>query len=131
MLPPELFAVNMFDVQRKYPEGIINNPFTKKRRINISKLEELSAENVGMLGIDYDYVEGKNTVQVVIDKSIFTGWNTEFEGTAPERHISIVNNNAAVYDELAVSFATKEQADANVKPNIITAQHIPFKCILT
>lgn len=40
MLPPELFAVNMFDVQRKYPEGIINNPFTKKRRINISKLDE-------------------------------------------------------------------------------------------
>ncbi|WP_155988306.1 SGNH/GDSL hydrolase family protein [Oribacterium sp. P6A1] len=80
--------------------------------INISRLKELGVENVGMLGIDYEYVEGKNTVQVVIDKNIFTGWNTEFEGTAPERHIRIVNNNAAVYDELAVSFATKEQADA-------------------
>ena len=79
--------------------------------INISKLAELSVENVGMLGIDYEYVEGKNTVQVVIDRNIFTGWDTELAGAAPERHIRIANNNAAIYDELAVSFATKEQAD--------------------
>ncbi|OON86076.1 hypothetical protein BXO88_09595 [Oribacterium sp. C9] len=80
--------------------------------INISKLAELSVENIGMLGIDYDYVNGKNTVQVVIDKNIFTGWEREYQGAVPERHIRIVNNNAAIYDELAVSFATKEQADA-------------------
>ena len=40
MLPPELFAVDMFDVQREYPKEIISNPFTKKRRINISKLDD-------------------------------------------------------------------------------------------
>lgn len=40
MLPPELFAVNMFDVQTNYPGEIINNPFIKKRRINISKLDD-------------------------------------------------------------------------------------------
>ena len=40
MLPPELFAVDMFDVQREYPKEIISNPFIKKRRINISKLDD-------------------------------------------------------------------------------------------
>ena len=40
MLPPELFAINMFEVQREYPEGIISNPIAKERRINISKLDD-------------------------------------------------------------------------------------------
>ena len=40
MLPPELFAVNMFDVKREYPEEIVSNTFEKKRRVNISKLDD-------------------------------------------------------------------------------------------
>ena len=40
MLPPELFAVDMFDIQREYPKEIINNPYTKLRRVNISKLDD-------------------------------------------------------------------------------------------
>lgn len=40
MLPPELFAVNMFDVKREYPEEIVCNTFEKKRRVNISKLDD-------------------------------------------------------------------------------------------
>lgn len=80
--------------------------------IGIKDLSTLSVENVGMLGIDYDYVEGKNTVQIVLDRKIFAGLQNEYEGTEPERHIRIVNNNATVYEEMAVSFATKEQADA-------------------
>lgn len=80
--------------------------------IGIKALNALGVENVGMLGIDYEYVEGKNTVQIVLDRNIFAGLQNEYEGTAPERHIRIVNNNASVYEEMAVSFATKEQADA-------------------
>ena len=80
--------------------------------IGIKDLNALSVENVGMLGIDYDYVEGKNTVQIVLDRKIFAGLQNEYEGSEPERHIRIVNNNATVYEEMAVSFATKEQADA-------------------
>lgn len=40
MLPPELFAVNMFDVKREYPAEIVSNTFEKKRRVNISKLDD-------------------------------------------------------------------------------------------
>ena len=40
MLPPELFAVNMFDVQREYPEGIVANEYKKHRRVDISKLDD-------------------------------------------------------------------------------------------
>ena len=40
MLPPELFAVNMFDVKREYPAEIVNNTFEKKRRVNINKLDD-------------------------------------------------------------------------------------------
>lgn len=40
MLLPELFAVNMFDVQRKYPEGIVSNEYKKHRRVDISKLDD-------------------------------------------------------------------------------------------
>lgn len=40
MLPPELFAVDMFDVRREYPEEIISNPFSKLRRKNINNLDD-------------------------------------------------------------------------------------------
>ena len=40
MLPPDLFALNMFDVQRKYPTEIVCNTFEKKRCIKIKKLDE-------------------------------------------------------------------------------------------
>ncbi len=40
MLPPELFAMNMFDVKREYPDEIVSNTFEKKRRVNISKLDD-------------------------------------------------------------------------------------------
>ena len=37
---PELFAVNMFDVQREYPEGIVANEYKKRRRVDVSKLDD-------------------------------------------------------------------------------------------
>lgn len=40
MLPPELFAVNMLDVQRKYPESIVSNPTARKRNTDRRKLDD-------------------------------------------------------------------------------------------
>ena len=42
MLPPTLFEIDMFDMHEKYPKGvnIISNPFTRKKNINNSKLDD-------------------------------------------------------------------------------------------
>ena len=40
MLPPELFAVNMFDLHSDYPNTIINNPFVLRKNIDNSKLDD-------------------------------------------------------------------------------------------
>ena len=40
MLPPELFAIDMFDMRRKYPENIVSNPATKRKIINRNKLDD-------------------------------------------------------------------------------------------
>ncbi|WP_031554327.1 SGNH/GDSL hydrolase family protein [Oribacterium sp. FC2011] len=79
--------------------------------ISAQELTTLGSETVGMIGLDYDYLTGSNTAQVVIDNTIFGGLSFESEGVSPERHIRIVDNNASINDSIAVSFATKEQAD--------------------
>lgn len=40
MLPPELFAIDMFDVQKEYPESIVNNPIVRKKKVDRSKLND-------------------------------------------------------------------------------------------
>ena len=40
MLPPELFAVDMFDVQKKYPEGIVSNAAVRKKITDHDKLDD-------------------------------------------------------------------------------------------
>ena len=40
MLPPELFAVDMFDVQKKYPEGIVSNAGVRKKITDHDKLDD-------------------------------------------------------------------------------------------
>ncbi|SEA52947.1 hypothetical protein SAMN05216349_11570 [Oribacterium sp. KHPX15] len=79
--------------------------------ISAQELTTLGSETVGMIGLDYDYLTGSNTAQVVIDNTIFGGLSFESEGVSPERHIRIVDNDASINDSIAVSFATKEQAD--------------------
>ncbi len=80
--------------------------------IGIDDLTSLGAETTGLIGLDYDYLNGPNIAQVVIDGNIFGGLSTDYEGAeAPERHIIAVNNNAIITDHIAVSFASKEQAD--------------------
>ena len=79
--------------------------------IGAQELMALGSETVGMIGLDYDYLTGNNTAQVVIDNDIFGGLSFEKEDAAPERHIRIVDNDASINDSIAVSFATKEQAD--------------------
>ena len=34
MLPPELFALDLFDIQKKYPDGIVHNPYKKVKRVD-------------------------------------------------------------------------------------------------
>ena len=79
--------------------------------IGAQELMALGSETVGMIGLDYDYLTGNNTAQIVIDNDIFGGLSFEKEDAAPERHIRIVDNDASINDSIAVSFATKEQAD--------------------
>ena len=79
--------------------------------IGAQELMALGSETVGMIGLDYDYLTGTNTAQVVIDNDIFGGLSFEKEDASPERHIRIVDNDASINDSIAVSFATKEQAD--------------------
>lgn len=79
--------------------------------ISVRDLTALGAETEGTIGLDYDYINGSNTAQVVIDGDIFGALVSDFEGTAPERHITAVKNNAIITDHVAVSFATKEEAD--------------------
>lgn len=40
MLPPELFAVDMLDVQKKYPESIVRNPTARKKIVDYNKLDD-------------------------------------------------------------------------------------------
>lgn len=68
MLPPELFAVNMFDVQREYPAGIVENPYEPKRRVNISKLDD--SKNVLICLVPDKYIVPYNNHKA---KAYFTG----------------------------------------------------------
>lgn len=68
MLPPELFAVNMFDVQREYPEGIVANEYKKRRRVDISKLDE--SKNVLICLVPDKYIIPYNDRKA---KAYFTG----------------------------------------------------------
>lgn len=68
MLPPELFALNMFDVQREYPEGIVDNPYTKRRRVDISKLDD--SKNVLICLVPDKYIVPYNDRKA---KAYFTG----------------------------------------------------------
>lgn len=68
MLPPELFAVNMFDVQREYPEGIVANDFKKRRRVDISKLDD--TKNVLICLVPDKYIVPYNNRKA---KAYFTG----------------------------------------------------------
>ncbi len=79
--------------------------------IGVQELTSLGAETTGLIGLDYDYLNGSNIAQVVIDGNIFGGLTADFEGASPERHIVAVRNNAIITDHVAVSFASKEQAD--------------------
>ncbi len=80
--------------------------------IGVQDLTALGAETAGLIGLDYDYINGSNIAQIVIDGSIFGGLTADYEGASPERHIVAVRNNAIITDHIAVSFATKEQADS-------------------
>ena len=40
MIPPDLFAINFFDLKKEYPEDIVNNGFIKKKKIDIGKLDD-------------------------------------------------------------------------------------------
>ncbi len=68
MLPPELFAVNMFDIQREYPEGIVTNEYKKRRRIDISKLDD--SKNVLICLVPDKYIVPYNNRKA---KAYFTG----------------------------------------------------------
>lgn len=68
MLPPELFAVNMFDVRREYPEGIVVNGYKKRRRVDISKLDD--SKNVLICLVPDKYIVPYNDRKA---KAYFTG----------------------------------------------------------
>lgn len=68
MLPPELFAVNMFDIQREYPEGIVANEYKKRRRVDISKLDD--SKNVLICLVPDKYIVPYNDRKA---KVYFTG----------------------------------------------------------
>ncbi len=80
--------------------------------IGVNDLTALGAETTGLIGLDYDYINGSNIAQIVIDSNIFGGLTADYEGATPERHIVAVRNNAIITEHIAVSFATKEQADS-------------------
>ncbi len=40
MLPSELFALDLFDVQKKYPDGIVHNLYRKAKRVDNDKLDD-------------------------------------------------------------------------------------------
>lgn len=68
MLPPELFAIDMFDIKRDFPEEIIRNPFTKKQRIDIAKLDD--TKNVLICFVPDKYIVPYNNRKA---KVYFTG----------------------------------------------------------
>ncbi len=79
--------------------------------IGVRDLTALGAETEGLIGLDYDLVPGANTAQVVIDGSIFGALTEDHDGSSTDRHITAVKNNAIITDHIAVSFATKAEAD--------------------
>jgi len=40
MLPPELFPIDLFDIQKAYPEDIIRNVYRKRKRVNNVDLDD-------------------------------------------------------------------------------------------
>lgn len=68
MLPPELFALNMFDVKKEYPAEIVSNNFKKKRKIDISQLDE--SKNVLICLVPDKYIIPYNERKA---KAYFTG----------------------------------------------------------
>ena len=68
MLPPELFAINMFEVKKDYPQDIVANQFEKKRRVNIDKLDD--SKNVLVCLVPDKYVVPYTSRKA---KAYFTG----------------------------------------------------------
>ena len=70
MLPPKLFEIDMFDIHEHYPKdvNIINNPFVKRRRIDINKLDD--SKNVLVSLIPDKYIVPFNNQNA---KAYFTG----------------------------------------------------------
>lgn len=68
MLPPELFALNLFDVKNEYPDEIVSNKFKKKRKIDISQLDE--SKNVLICLVPDKYIVPYNKHKA---KAYFTG----------------------------------------------------------
>lgn len=68
MLPPELFALNLFDVKNEYPDEIVSNKFKKKRKIDISQLDE--SKNVLICLVPDKYIVPYNNHKA---KAYFTG----------------------------------------------------------
>ena len=40
MLPPELFPIDLFDIQKAYPEDIVRNVYRKRKRVNSVDLDD-------------------------------------------------------------------------------------------
>ena len=68
MLPPELFAVDMFDVRQEYPLDIVSNPFVRKKRVDINKLDD--SKNVLVCFVPDKYIVPYTNRQA---KVYFTG----------------------------------------------------------
>lgn len=68
MLPLELFALNLFDVKKEYPNEIVSNNFKKKRKIDISKLDD--SKNVLICLVPDKYIIPYNNRKA---KAYFTG----------------------------------------------------------
>ena len=70
MLPPTLFEIDMFDMHEKYPKDvdIINNPFDRKKRTNLSALDD--SKNVLVSLVRDKYIVPFNNQSA---KAYFTG----------------------------------------------------------
>lgn len=68
MLPPELFAVNMFDIKKEYPVEIVSNNYRRKRKLDISQLDE--TKNVLICLVPDKYIVPYNERKA---KAYFTG----------------------------------------------------------
>ncbi len=65
----------------------------------------------GVLGIDYCYTNGDNTVEIYADGELLTASTVTYTKDSLPRHIVVLSDESTVSDEITIVFSSSEMAD--------------------